>query len=319
MKFWNLSLFFIGLIAIVVSGCVNTNMAMSQRLELGMNPIQVEDAVGEKPYSSKVEGIKMRNLYGSDFAGFLFVEFENDKVVNWGLEPLVKEGMSPEQVEKTIGKSVWRIAKNGGVRRIYGNPQYGWYYVDFAEGKAYRWGMDVPFEDLPPGSSSRSYYSGRSYSSVPDLPDGPRWPKGNSAHIDNVFPKIIFNQNMQSDQTLTTLQKREYSNYGLLGKDIFITTKVMDVTSEHIRGFDGENDSWQPNQSIGGELFLFPIFYDFEFIRNSPDTSIFSQYRKGQTVNIKGKLKKVSTDVFDKGIALTITIEDCEFFDPSDY
>jgi len=156
MKFLIKSILFSTFTAIIASGCVNTNMAMSQRVEFGMSPLQVEAAVGEKHYSSKVEGNKMRNLYGNDFAGFLFVEFENDRVVKWGLEPLVKEGMNSEQVEKVLGfKSVWSTAKDGVVRRVYGNPELGWYYVDFEEGKAFRWGMDLPAEDLPPSVSGR--------------------------------------------------------------------------------------------------------------------------------------------------------------------
>jgi len=163
----------------------------------------------------------------------------------------------------------------------------------------------------------------RSYSDKPFMPQGPLWPEGNKKGIDNVFDEIIRFKKMQENESLTYLQKQEYSFSKLIGREIFITTKIKDVIGRRIIGGDIGTDSWKPNSRDLGFLITYPIDYDFKFdpLYSLSDPEFFKHLRKGHEINIKGKLKDIDERVVGSrdegyfGSWLVIKIESSEFFE----
>ena len=57
-------------------------------------------------------------------------------------------GMTVAEVEAAVGQGpTMTVARDGKVRKLYGNNFNGWMYVDFIDGKASEWGLSSPFEE----------------------------------------------------------------------------------------------------------------------------------------------------------------------------
>ena len=54
-------------------------------------------------------------------------------------------GMEEDQIQRVFNQPPSRtVARDGVVRKFYGNILSGWTYVDFEEGKAIGWGITTP-------------------------------------------------------------------------------------------------------------------------------------------------------------------------------
>ena len=57
-------------------------------------------------------------------------------------------GMTVSEVEAAVGQGpTMTVARDGKIRKLYGNSFNGWIYVDFVDGKASEWGLSSPAEE----------------------------------------------------------------------------------------------------------------------------------------------------------------------------
>lgn len=76
-------------------------------------------------------------------------------------------GMTVAEVESSVGqKPTMTLARDGKIRKLYGNGFNGWMYVDFVDGKASEWGLSSPAEEAEFGKEQIDHIEIKSDSTI---------------------------------------------------------------------------------------------------------------------------------------------------------